>query len=202
MKEIILALSLTITLAGCAKSLPEGADASQNDAFHPDDTYHPEDVPTPFQTCREAIRCITEKGCYSMLCAGGCVDGVDAQTAKRLQDLMGCAKDRCDGFSQWESTQMALCVYMDCRKDIEPCTNTGDADCVDTLTCAQQCQVDETCLVDCLDAATYDARLAALMVSACIESECPEALFNPARSLDCISSNGPCHDEYQDCITQ
>ena len=158
-----------------------------------------QDVKEQARTCKEAVRCVSEKGCYSWTCAGDCASGVESATLGQLQNLMDCAIEYCNKFTGFQASQMARCVYESCRPEIEPCTNTGTENCAQTLICSQSCLLGNSCYMDCLDAATFDGRLGALIVSACMEAECPEAIIDIAKTMQCLTS-GPCSTEYDDCL--
>ena len=89
------------------------------------------------------------------------------------QALGACKDSQCAGLKM---AATALCVYQKCKTENQPCAKTGTMGCQDMLKCAQACpQGGGACYLDCTDKGSYDGKVVALTVLACIEKNCPDA---------------------------
>ncbi len=149
-------------------------------------------------TCTEALKCAMDKLCYGPLCLGECVANADVAVKAKLQTIGQCEADKCGSVSASKVGTLGLCVYRDCRPQVEPCTTSGSTACQATLTCIWTGVLAGTSLSDCLDQATYEGRLQALGVIACLEDKCPTAMTSQQKLVECIGNE--CKSDYEKCL--
>jgi hypothetical protein len=185
----LLACCLSLT-AGCLSATPGNADATEGAVG---------DDAAGTRTCSQAVRCAQDKGCYQPLCVGTCLAGTDLEAKQQAQAILQCEADRCTGIGMGMESTLALCVYDECRKEMEPCTTSGTESCQATLVCLETSLYSGGSSLDCLDSATYEARLHALAVTACVENECPYAIASGTDALAACLGN-QCGSEFSNCM--
>ena len=211
MRSFVLSAICVATFAACLTAQmknPADTPGGSDSAPSPETPYDPGTVPDVVvfgdgpvpQNCTDAMRCAQAKGCYAIACAGDCIAGLDEGGKAQLAAIGGCKTKNCGDPQDTDEATLAQCVYDKCRDEVEPCTVSGTATCVDTLLglFGALGSSDRYAMLNCLDKASYDSRVAALAVAACVEAQCATSIGNTDQMMTCVTS-GPCFGAMAAC---
>ena len=150
----------------------------------------PDDVPavdpgTPGGDCIAILTCVQEKKCQDAVCTKTCIDAGTPDGQTQFMAMAACQQSKCAGKTQ--PSDLAACLYLDCGDVFKPCVKTGAKTCMQMLTCVQGCK-DATCQQTCLADGSFEAQVAMIKISVCLQKNCADVMNDQQKAAQCLQS--------------